>query len=131
MNKETLDDLKAKATALQKEARDAMDRYEEEMENDRLPFLKKKFLNTYWRYNNGYSLEERWFLYIHITDVLASDEFLVNSIEDDSIRVSIKISDVTGPYLFDNAIKITKGSFDKTVSKILNSHGLGVEALIL
>jgi lipoate-protein ligase A len=76
--------LKKQYAILQKKyiaMRDNIDQMESDIEP---PQLKKKYEGKYFKYNNGYNAEDRWWLYSHCKVVKAVREYVSNRFETDS-----------------------------------------------
>jgi hypothetical protein len=61
--------------------RDNIDQMEADLQ---LPALKKKYEGKYFRYNNGYNAEDRWWLYSHCKEVKGLHAFVSDRFEIDS-----------------------------------------------
>jgi hypothetical protein len=52
-------------------------------DRDELPKLKRRFERKYFKYNNGYNSEDRWWLYSHCKEVKGLRNFIVDKFETD------------------------------------------------
>lgn len=91
----------------------------EDIENSKiLPSVKKKYEGTFWKYNNGYNLNQRWWMYVLCVRVKSVDSFVVNTFEVTPSEFEFKLKDVTfGTHLFQT--KITKSEYDSELKKFI------------
>lgn len=82
-NKETIKDIEAKISLLQKRK---VSMEEKHWRNIEFPKLKKKYEGKFFKYFNGYNSEDKWFLYFQVLEVTndSSRFLLVNSFQTDN-----------------------------------------------
>jgi len=83
---------------------------EEIKEKELLPDLKRKYEGKYWKYNNGYNNEERWWIYSYCIEVKGEHDFCVVTFESSPNGCEFKTHD-RGSYLCQ--IQITKSEYTK------------------
>lgn len=85
-----------------------------------LPGLKKKYEGKYFKYNNGYSKKNRWWVYSYCREVVSEHEAIVDSFEfipNDEWRFKVRSSE--GLHLFQQ--EITFKEFDKNAVHIVST----------
>lgn len=74
-------DAEARIAKLRLQLNSDKDRLQKMKDEALLPILKKKYGGKYWKYDNGVSKENRWWLYSHCRKVLGEYEGLFDSFE--------------------------------------------------
>ena len=90
---------------------------EEYEENKELPKLKKKYEGKYFKYNNGTTLTDRWWMYCHCKEVNNIHRFVFDTFETTPYQHEFKLNDEHGTHLCQ--IKITKKEYDAAAKKFL------------
>lgn len=89
--------------------------------NTELPKLKKKYEGKYFKYDNGTSHTERWWLYVHVKKVLNGngnmDAFHFQTTNDG--RLIAQRESYAGDFLAQKAI--TKKEYDAAWAKFLKA----------
>jgi len=86
--------------------------------NKTIPALKKKYEGTYWKYNNGYNGNDRWYLYAYCHSVSNVNFFVFDTFQTDVHgEVSIEFKKQSGSHLFQT--KITKAEYHRELNKVI------------
>lgn len=76
-----LEELEHRLKILYEQRDSMMERIEQLKSDKELPGLKKKYEGKYFKFNNGYNSQERWWLYVHVREIKSRGHFLVSRFE--------------------------------------------------
>jgi hypothetical protein len=115
----TIRELKAAIGKNYKAIAALMDRLDELQTKRVLPGLKRKYQGRYFKYDNGYSSENRWPVYSYCREVMSEHRASCVSFENDPMRGwTFDISKETDLFLFQT--EITREEFDQAAREMVS-----------
>lgn len=113
----TLRQKEAERNKKLKEIRILSDEIDAIKEKRVIPKIRAKYEGKYWKYDNGYSLEERWPLYCFCLQVVSENEGLFDSFETGPSHFQFKINEQSSFHLCET--EITKKEYLKAANKFI------------
>lgn len=109
--------LRQKLVSKEKEARKLRWAFEEAENKKLLPGLKKKYEGKYFKYDNGYNSNDRWWLYVHCKGVKSVNKFVVNNFQTTPHSFEFKLNENSYEHLCQ--VPITRAEYTRQLKKFL------------
>lgn len=120
MNIEELNNKKAK---ILENLRDVNEAIEDLEQQEIIPSLKKELEGKCFRYDNGYSLEKRWYMYTKVREVIDSRQAIVDTFQAKSDGFEFSVGETTFINILGEPIKKSEWNrelkkFKKAIEKV-------------
>lgn len=110
-----LEELNKQKAKILEDLRNVNGRIEELELQEQLPALKKQYEGRYFKYQNSYSSERKWWMYVRCVKVVDTRHAVVDYFESADDGDTFKLGYETGFYLFQ--VPIRKAEWDRELKK--------------